>query len=86
MEDIQMNELAKLLLARKTGERIFVNTKDNHYKVWMVYRDGDNMITTYGRIGQTMRTTEKELSRWAGAIIMDNKINEKRRKGYKEVR
>ena len=86
MEDIQMDELAKLLLARKEGERIFVNTQDNHYKVWMIYHEGQKIITTYGRIGQTMRSTEKESddSWWIGQQI-SNTISQKIRKGYKEV-
>lgn len=87
MKDIQMDELAKLLLARKEGERIFVNTEGEHYKVWMIYRDELKIITTYGRIGQTMRSTEKESNDgwWIGQQI-SNIISQKIRKGYKEVK
>ena len=76
---------AKLKLLFSDG-RTFVCTEDNHYKVWTVAQKGNEAIVQWGRIGNKIQSqTKKFYSDWSVKRFINEKIEEKKRKGYVEI-
>ena len=77
------------------ANEVYVNIKDNHFKVWgydcFVSTTGqESSVTTYwGKIGVTMDKLQKKEktfpTNWAARDFVWSKINEKINKGYNSI-
>jgi predicted DNA-binding WGR domain protein len=82
---LQTFDHAKLKLLFSDG-RTFVCTEDTHYKVWSVAQKGNEAVVSWGRIGNRVQSqTKKFSSDWGAKRFINEKIEEKTKKGYKEI-
>jgi predicted DNA-binding WGR domain protein len=70
----------------ETAKRRFEYVAGSSSKFWETWRDGDNVLVTYGKIGTTGQTTIKTfVTSILAQSHTDKMIREKLGKGYKEV-
>jgi len=68
------------------SERKFEYSDAKSFKFWNIRIDGDNVITTHGRIGSAGRSTVKACDSAADAQkLHDKMVKEKLKKGYQET-
>lgn len=84
--EVKDKDLAKLLLSFNGQGTTLINTEESHYKFWNIQRSGSVVTTYYGRLGKSIRSTEKDLgNEFSANRFMMDKISEKRRKGYEKI-
>lgn len=79
MEELKVWDEAKLRLMFSNGP-LLVNTTDNHYKFWHYDQTGKTIY--WGRIGSKVRS--KDVSD-KSFLYIDQKIKEKKSKGYNRI-
>jgi len=86
---IEKSELASLLIKKEPNQRIFICTNDNHYKVWMIKREGNEVVTKWGRIELSKKLQSKTKifgDGYRASQFIMLKVSEKYAKGYVEVK
>jgi predicted DNA-binding WGR domain protein len=82
---LQTFDHAKLKLLFSDG-RTFVCTEDSHYKVWTVAQKGNEVVVQWGRIGNKIQDqTKKFYNDFSAKRFINEKIEEKKKKGYVEI-
>lgn len=87
--NVKKSELANLLIKKESNQRIFICTTDNHYKVWMIKREGSEVATKWGRIETNKKLQSKTryfYDRDCAAKFIMLKVSEKYVKGYEEIK
>lgn len=79
-ERLEVWDEAKLRLSFSNGP-LLVNTEDNHYKFW--HYDRNEQKVYWGRIGNKIRSQDVSDR---GYMYAQDKIREKLRKGYRELK
>ena len=71
----------------RSEKYIMVESDGNHNKCWYVEEHDDGLIRTiWGRVGNTLNTTDKRFSSYSASKEFDKMVKSKLKKGYTKLR